>query len=83
MQRWFFTLKSLLNARHNHGLSSYVGFVDLVKAYDTADHKMLLLVLENYGETPKFVGVRKRCTRTIWVLKIEKESVEMRQTVPR
>jgi hypothetical protein len=34
-----FTLKSLLNARHNHGLSSYVGFVDLVKAYDTADHE--------------------------------------------
>ena len=25
-----FTLKALLNARHNHDLASYVGFVDLV-----------------------------------------------------
>ena len=31
------TLKALLNARHNHDLASYVGFVDLVKAYDTAN----------------------------------------------
>ncbi len=28
-----FTLKALLNARHNHALGSYIGFVDLVKAY--------------------------------------------------
>jgi hypothetical protein len=43
-----FTLKSLLNARHNHGLSSYV--------YDTADHEMLLSVLERYEAPPKFVS---------------------------
>ena len=34
-----FSLKALLNAQHNHDLASYVGFVDLVKAYDTANHK--------------------------------------------
>ncbi len=32
-----FTLKALLNMRWNHDLTSYVGFVDLVKAYDTTN----------------------------------------------
>jgi hypothetical protein len=40
-----FTLKALLNARHNDDLASYVGFVDLVKAYDTANHKLLIDVI--------------------------------------
>ena len=35
-----FTLKALLNAQRNHDLASYVGFVDLVKAYDTANHTL-------------------------------------------
>ena len=37
-----FTLKTLLNTRRNHNLASYVGFVDIVKAYDTANHNLLL-----------------------------------------
>jgi hypothetical protein len=40
-----FTLKALLNAQHNHDLASYVGFVDLVKAYDTTNHRLLIDVL--------------------------------------
>ena len=44
-----FTLKALLNARHNHNLASYVGFVDLVKAYDTANHKLLIDILLRYA----------------------------------
>jgi len=40
-----FALKALLNARHNHNLASYVDFVNLVKAYDTANHKLLIDVL--------------------------------------
>jgi len=40
-----FTLKALLNARHNHHLASYAGFVSLIKAYDTANHKLLIDVL--------------------------------------
>ncbi len=43
-----FTIKALLNARRNHGLATYVGFVDLVKAYDTANHALLLRILECY-----------------------------------
>ncbi len=41
-----FTLKSLLNARCNHDLGSYVGFVDLVKAYNMANHELLFHLLE-------------------------------------
>ena len=36
-QDGLFTLKTLLNARHNHNLALYVGLVDLVKAYDMAN----------------------------------------------
>jgi hypothetical protein len=41
-----FTLKALLNARHNHD------FVDLVKAYDTANHELLFCLFEKYGAPP-------------------------------
>jgi hypothetical protein len=51
-----FTLKALLNTRCNHDLPSFVGFVDLVKAYDTANHELLLILLERYGAPPKFVA---------------------------
>ena len=37
-----FTLKALLNTRHNHNLALYLGYVDLIKAYDTANHKLLI-----------------------------------------
>jgi hypothetical protein len=30
----------------NHNLPSYVAFVDLVNAYDTANHDLLLDILE-------------------------------------
>ncbi|KAL7540979.1 hypothetical protein ACHAWF_008669 [Thalassiosira exigua] len=40
-----FTLKTLLNMRKNHNLESYVAFVDLVKAYDTANHDLLTKIL--------------------------------------
>jgi hypothetical protein len=46
------------------------------------DHEMLLSVLERYGAPPKFVSaVQKMYKNNIVILKIEKESVEMRQTV--
>ncbi len=51
-----FTLKALPNTRRNHDLTSYVGFVDLVKAYDTANCDLLLRILECYGAPPKFVA---------------------------
>ncbi len=47
-----FVLKTLLNMRKNHNLPSYVAFVDLVKAYNTANHSLLLDILERFGALP-------------------------------
>ena len=77
-----FTLKSLLNAQRNHDLGSYVGFVDLVKAYDTANHKLLFHLLEKYRAPPTCVApIRKIYMSNVVVLKIEKEVREIPQEV--
>ncbi len=77
-----FTSKALLNARQNHDLVSYVGFVDLVKAYDTANHDLLLRILKRYGAPPKFdTATQTINTNNVCMLKIEKEILEIPQSV--
>ena len=77
-----FTLKTLINAHQNHDLTSYVGFIDLIKAYDTANHTLLLRILERYGAPPKFVTAIETIYKdNVAVLKIENEVVEIPQTV--
>ena len=56
-QDGLFTLKTLLNAHKNHNLPSFVAIVDLVKADDTANHGLLIMILERYSAPPKFVTV--------------------------
>ena len=48
-------LKTLLTMRKNNNLSSHIAFVDLVKAYNMANHNLLLDILERYGAPPRFV----------------------------
>jgi len=81
-QDGLFTLKTLLNAHKNHDLPSFVAFVDLVKAYDTANHDLLLKVLGKYGAPPKFVAaIKTMYTDLKVVLKIDKEIAEIMQSV--
>jgi hypothetical protein len=69
-----FTLKSLLNARCNHDLGSYVGFVDLVKAYDTANHELLFHLLEKYAPPPYLLPQLKRYTRPmLWCSRLRRK----------
>ncbi len=54
LPRWNFTLKSILHLRRQHNLDTYVIFADLVKAYDTYNHELMLKILEQDGAPPKF-----------------------------
>jgi hypothetical protein len=77
-----FTLKALLNARYNHNLTSYVGFVDLVKAYDTANYKLLIDILRRYGAPPKFAtDIEMIYRNNTCVLKIKNKVEEIPQSV--
>jgi hypothetical protein len=81
-QDGLFTLKTLLNAHKNHNLPSFVAFVDLVKAYDTANHDLLLKVLKKSGAPPKFVAaIKTMYTDLKVVLKIDKEIQEIPKSV--
>jgi hypothetical protein len=79
-----FTLKSLLKTLRNLDLAVYVGFVDLVKLCDMANHTLLLrlCIFERNGAPPKFVAAIKTInTDNVCVLKIEKEVTETPQSV--
>ena len=59
-----------------------MAFIDLVKAYDTANHKLLIKILEKYGAPPKLRSVIERMyTNLKVVFKIGKNKIEILQSV--
>ena len=77
-----FTLKTLLHPRHQHNLPTFVAFVDLVKAYDTTNHQLLIEILRQYGAPPKLCDAIERMYQNlIVVVKVGKEERKIPQTV--
>ena len=82
LSRWSFFIKTALHARHKHNLPSYVAFVDLVKAFDTVSHSMMLKILERYGAPHKIRHTMARMYDDLKIVpKIGKAKTEMGKKV--
>jgi hypothetical protein len=55
-----FCLRTALALRKEHQQDTYVLFVDLIKAFDTANHDLLFELLGKYGAPPPLIDVIKR-----------------------
>ena len=77
-----FTITTILHTRHNHNLPSYAALVDLIKAFETVNHDMMLKILERYGAPPKLRSAISRMYQDLKiVLKIGKIKNKTSQTV--
>ena len=48
-------IKTLLHLRHNHNLPTWVELTDLVKAFDTFNHALLISILGKCGAPPRLL----------------------------
>ena len=77
-----FTLKFRIHLRRQHNLPTFVAFVDLVKALDTANHTLLIEILQRYGAPPKICSAIKRMYQNFEVVvKIKSKTAEIPQTI--
>lgn len=53
-------LRSLLHTRKDQGIDSHILFVDLIKAFDTANHDLLFALLAKYSTPAQLVDVIRR-----------------------
>eukprot|EP00978_Attheya_sp_CCMP212_P029926 scaffold108265_cov34-Attheya_sp.AAC.3 len=59
-QDGLFVIRTMLELRRNHNLPTWALFVDLVKAFDTANHALMYRILRKYGVPPQLCNVIKR-----------------------
>ena len=69
-----FALRQLIAKRREHGLESWVLFIDLVKAFDRVPRELLWLVMLKQGVPPKLVSLLKSMHASVLV-KFEVEGV--------
>jgi hypothetical protein len=73
-----FAIKTALQIRKQHGKNTWAVFVDLVKAFDTADHQLLFKILKKYGIPDTLITViEKMYNDSVVVFKIGKEEREV------
>ena len=58
-QDGMFTIKTLLHIRKKLNFPTWVAFADLVKAFDTFKHALLIAVLGKYGASPRLCSTTK------------------------
>lgn len=62
-----FTVKLALKKRQEHGLETWVFFLDLVKAFDRVPREMLWTILLKFGVPPKLVSLLKSLHEHVYV----------------
>mmetsp|Transcript_19451 Transcript_19451/g.44125 ORF Transcript_19451/g.44125 Transcript_19451/m.44125 type:complete len:139 (+) Transcript_19451:1762-2178(+) len=73
-----FCIRQALKKRREHGLESWVLFVDLVKAFDSVPRDVLYAVLAKFGMPPHLVQVAKRINTDLAVtFDLDGESVKV------
>ena len=54
-----FTVKMAMKKRREHGLESWILFLDLVKAFDRVPRELLWAILQKLGIPPKLIRLLK------------------------
>ena len=62
-----FNLRTAIRKRREHGLETWVFFLDLVKAFDRVPRAMLWRVLEKLGAPPKLIALLKALHASVLV----------------
>ena len=61
------TLKMLLQTRREHGQDTYEIFLDLVKAFDTVNRELLLIILGLYGIPQELIDIIAKLYTDVFV----------------
>jgi hypothetical protein len=73
-----FSIKTALQMRKQHGKVTWAVFIDLVKAFATADHELIFLILKKYGVPETIISVIAKIYKdAVVILKVGEETREV------